>query len=100
VSVTISTKVPEELDERIERAKDEGENTSACVRRLIRAGLETEDTDGILLTQRAFVLQTVGWVGTMFAVGAFGSFDRSFGFVGLAALAAVLLVSAVPKLVD
>jgi Arc/MetJ-type ribon-helix-helix transcriptional regulator len=100
VSVTISTKVPEELDERIERAKDEGENTSACVRRLIRAGLKTEDTDGILLTQRAFVLQTVGWVGTMFAVGAFGSFDRSFGFVGLAALAAVLLVSAVPKLVD
>jgi Arc/MetJ-type ribon-helix-helix transcriptional regulator len=100
VSVTISTKVPEELDERIERAKDEGENTSACVRRLIRAGLETEDTDGILLTQRAFVLQTVGWVGTMFAVGAFGSFDRSFGFVGLAALAAVLLVSAVPRLVD
>jgi hypothetical protein len=100
VSVTISTKVPEELDDRIDAAREEGENTSACVRRLIRAGLEAEETDGIRISNRAFVLQTVGWVGTIFAVGAFGSFERFFGFLGLAALAAVILVSAVSRLID
>jgi Arc/MetJ-type ribon-helix-helix transcriptional regulator len=100
VSITISTKVPEELDERIDAAREEGENTSACVRRLIRAGLEAEDTDGIRLSSRAFVLQTIGWLGALATVGAFGSFDRWLGFVGLAAFVAVLLLTAVPELVD
>lgn len=43
MSVTISTKVPEELADRIDEAREEGENTSACVRRLIRAGLDPDD---------------------------------------------------------
>jgi hypothetical protein len=45
MSITISTKVPEELADRIDEAREEGENTSACVRRLIRAGLDADDGD-------------------------------------------------------
>ena len=43
VSRTISTKVPEELGDRIDEATEEGESTSAAVRRLIRAGLDADD---------------------------------------------------------
>jgi hypothetical protein len=45
MSVTISTKVPEELAERIEEAQEEGESKSAAVRRLIRAGLDGGDAE-------------------------------------------------------
>jgi len=45
MSVTISTKVPEELAERIEEAQEEGESKSAAVRRLIRDGLDGGKTE-------------------------------------------------------
>ena len=48
MSITISTKVPEELAERIDEAREEGENTSACVRRLLRDGLDDDDHGGYL----------------------------------------------------
>lgn len=45
MSNIISTDVPEDLAERIEAAQEEGESRSACVRRLLRAGLNAQEPD-------------------------------------------------------
>ena len=42
MSRVISTDVPDDLAERIEEAREGKESRSACVRRLIRAGLDAE----------------------------------------------------------
>lgn len=43
MSVTISMKVPEELADRIEDAREDGESTSACLRRVTREGLDARE---------------------------------------------------------
>ena len=45
MSTIISTDVPEDLADRIEAAQEEGESRSACVRRLLRAGLSEQEPD-------------------------------------------------------
>lgn len=44
MKTTISAKVSEELAERIDAAKDEGESRSAAIARLLRAGLDAEQS--------------------------------------------------------
>jgi len=41
---TISTKVPEDLEEKIEEHREEGESRSAAVRRLVREGIDAEES--------------------------------------------------------
>jgi hypothetical protein len=45
VTTTISAKVSQDLDERIEKAREEGETKSAAIGRLIRDGLEAHASD-------------------------------------------------------
>lgn len=44
MSVTISAKVSEELNERIDEAREEGESKSKAIGRLIRTGLDGESS--------------------------------------------------------
>jgi hypothetical protein len=87
VSVTISTKVPEELAERIEEAKEEGENTSACVRRLIRAGLTATDNP------TGPVPVVLMWGGSVAIATQYASATGLIGPLGIAAMLAGYLLT-------
>ena len=45
MGITIGADVPEELRDRIDAYREDGESRSAAVERLIRAGLEAESAD-------------------------------------------------------
>jgi hypothetical protein len=87
MSVTISTKVPEELAERIEEAREEGETRSATVRRLIRAGLETPDSP---TNPVPLVLM---WGGSVAVAAQYASATDPFGPLGIAAIVAGYLLT-------
>lgn len=87
MSVTISTKVPEELAERIEEAQEDGENRSACVRRLIRAGLDTPDSP---TNPVPLVLM---WGGSVAVAAQYASATDPFGPLGAAAIVAGYLLT-------
>lgn len=56
MSRVISTDVPDDLAERIEEAREEEESRSACVRRLIRDGLDADERSlSKLPTRRAMM---------------------------------------------
>lgn len=87
MSVTISTKVPEELAERIEEAQEEGESTSATVRRLIRAGLAAPDSASNTVP---LVLM---WCGSVAVAAQYASATDPLGPLGVAAIVAGYLLT-------
>lgn len=87
MSVTISTKVPEELAERIEEEREEGENRSACVRRLIREGLTGSDS------RTGPVPIVLMWCGSVAVAAQYASATDPFGPLGIAAIVAGYLLS-------
>lgn len=95
MSVTISTKVPEELQQKILDEMEEGENRSACVRRLVRAGLDDADRPPGVYVTRWAVAVLIGW---FLVIGAFGSFERYLGYVGLAVIVAGVLHAGADRL--
>lgn len=87
MSITISTKVPEELAERIEDAREEGENRSACVRRLVRAGLR-DDTG-----ERTPLPTALMWIGSIFVTANYVSATGFTGPLGVALLVGGFLLT-------
>jgi len=91
VSVTISTKVPEELAETIAEAQEEGESTSACVRRLIRGGLEREAeaaAEGSIRLSRGDAYAHFALLASLiFVAAAFADTEAWLGYVGLLVIA-------------
>ena len=79
MSVTISTKVPEELADRIKEVQEEGESRSATVRRLIRAGLDDESTEHVI-TGPILIL----WLGSLAATAHYASATPGTGRAGIA----------------
>jgi hypothetical protein len=92
MSPVISSNVSEEVKEQVEKHRegegDEKESRSAAVNRLVRAGLDAEESpDGVVLTYPALV-SMVGWI---FVAGAFMDVSTTVGYAGLAVVAFGLL---------
>lgn len=64
----ISADVPDELAERIDEAQDEGESRSATVRRLVRDGLETQESQD----NETFQPQLINMIHTFLILATFG----------------------------
>lgn len=87
-SHTISVKVSEELKSRIEAAQQDGETRSACLRRLIRTGLDNQTADS--LTNRistAIALVILGGYPSLAAYS--GAPTLAVGFIGFLVLLAL-----------
>jgi hypothetical protein len=89
VSEVISASVPDDLADRIDEARDGDESMSACIRRLIRTGLEADAQGGERRYIVGIPVVTIQSLALAVAVGAFGSFSRNLGFLGLGVLVAV-----------
>jgi len=87
MSITISTKVPEELAERIEEEREDGESKSACVRRLIREGITETDSP---TNPVAIVLM---WGGSVAVAAQYASATDPFGPLGIGAIVAGYLLT-------
>lgn len=82
MSITISTKVPEELAERIADEQEEGESRSATVRRLIRDGLDAEEPDPHTVSFPILLM----WFGSLAIAAQYVEATGALGLVGLFAL--------------
>ena len=91
MSRVISTDVPKDLAERIEEAREGGESRSACVRRLIRAGLEAEADD-----QSPLIVSLLLIVGSL-SLGIAIEPVASPGLFVAAAIGALLLAAGVER---
>lgn len=59
MSKVISADVPDDLAERVEESREEGESRSAAVRRLVRTGLDADNSNAAVPT---IILTTFGAV--------------------------------------
>ncbi|RLM53145.1 hypothetical protein DVK02_15075 [Halobellus sp. Atlit-31R] len=89
MSVTISTKVPEQLDEQIEAAGEEGESKSATVRRLIRAGLRSGEKSPHAVSLPILLM----WFGSVAASAQYATASGALGPAGLVALLLGILLT-------
>lgn len=89
MSTVISTGVTDEMDERIEALRDDGESKSAVVRRLIRDGLRAEETG-----ERVPLRLVVAWLGSLIAAAALVSpastTSEAAGILGLGTFAVAI----------
>jgi len=94
VSEPISAKVPEELYQRVEHFRDDGETRSAAVERLIRAGLD-RDTRTRQTLRVACLITGASIVGAWLFLN-----TAAIATIGTAAVLVGLLWSSIPLFVD
>jgi hypothetical protein len=80
MSETIGADVSPEFKQRIDAAREDGESRSACVRRLLRHGLEAERRDGLRHPRAS--LQIIGAIGGLIYILTYLLAPGFLGIVG------------------